>query len=123
MTQTLFSTDLIRYNGNQEAFSSKALLRWLEVSLPLTFLTLILAYVSYNFFQPYRANEKERSKKWFGWAPLIFRRAETKVVDDSVVDTPREPKRGSGRDKWSLSDSFTSLKLQREKKAGSLLGV
>ncbi|KAL2278793.1 hypothetical protein FJTKL_14134 [Diaporthe vaccinii] len=46
-TSTFFSTDIIKYQGQDSPggnFSPVAMNRWLEVTVPLTFLTLLLAY-------------------------------------------------------------------------------
>lgn len=56
--QTFFSTDVIKYQdqdqnaGSSEngSFSSLALERWLQVTIPLTFLTLLGAWSTYRFF-------------------------------------------------------------------------
>ncbi|EUC28208.1 hypothetical protein COCCADRAFT_109750 [Bipolaris zeicola 26-R-13] len=55
---TFFSTDVIKYQdqdqnaGSSEnsSFSSLALERWLQVTIPLTFLTLLGAWSTYRFF-------------------------------------------------------------------------
>ncbi|KAG6363610.1 hypothetical protein INS49_008711 [Diaporthe citri] len=45
-TSTFFSTDVIKYQGQESggSFSQVAMNRWLEVTIPLTALTLLLAY-------------------------------------------------------------------------------
>ncbi len=44
-TQTLFSTDVVKYQGAEvENFSSAAMIRWTQVTLPLTFLTMLIAW-------------------------------------------------------------------------------
>jgi hypothetical protein len=56
MVQTLFSTDIIKYQDQNkfgdsswvESFSTIALLRWLQVTLPLTALTLGFGYFFYK---------------------------------------------------------------------------
>ncbi|KAL8754822.1 MAG: hypothetical protein Q9199_004065 [Rusavskia elegans] len=45
---TLFSTDVIRFPDNGEAFSQAAMFRWLQVTFPLTVLTLIVAFVVFK---------------------------------------------------------------------------
>ncbi|KAH8688246.1 hypothetical protein BGZ61DRAFT_533042 [Ilyonectria robusta] len=43
---TLFSTDIIKYQGSPQGnYSAVAMQRWLQVTLPLTFLTLCAAYL------------------------------------------------------------------------------
>ncbi|KUI62025.1 hypothetical protein VP1G_09152 [Cytospora mali] len=47
-TSTFFSTDIIKYQGQNSPagkFSQIAMNRWLEVTIPLSFLTIIVAYV------------------------------------------------------------------------------
>lgn len=62
--QTFFSTDVIKYqNGDQPGkgdgtYSSTAMMRWLQVSLPLTFVTFGIVFIMY-----YVANR--RRKAWF----------------------------------------------------------
>lgn len=61
--ETLFSTDIIKYqNQNEfgdsswvESFSAMALIRWLELTLPLTVVTLALAIIFYR-----RSNRKRQ---------------------------------------------------------------
>lgn len=48
---TFFSTDVIKYQGQNSPagnFSSTAMIRWVEVTLPLTLLTIIFAYWGKN---------------------------------------------------------------------------
>ncbi|CAO1606007.1 hypothetical protein XANCAGTX0491_009506 [Xanthoria calcicola] len=45
---TLFSTDVIRFPENRETFSPTALFRWLQVTFPLTILTLIVAFIVFR---------------------------------------------------------------------------
>ncbi|KAL8998394.1 MAG: hypothetical protein Q9169_002522 [Polycauliona sp. 2 TL-2023] len=47
-TFTLFSTDVIRFPKDGEAFSRAALFRWLQVTFPLTVLTLIIAFLVFR---------------------------------------------------------------------------
>lgn len=46
--ETLFSTDVIRFPENRETFSPTALFRWLQVTFPLTILTLIVAFIVFR---------------------------------------------------------------------------
>jgi hypothetical protein len=52
--QTFFSTNVVKYQSNGTAFSSLALMRWLQVTLPLTALTFLAAWSTY------RSNEISR---------------------------------------------------------------
>lgn len=62
--QTFFSTDVVKYqnqggdsstdaNAYPTTFSTTAMYRWLQVTLPLTFLTLLVAWLAYR-----RANKQ-----------------------------------------------------------------
>lgn len=48
--QTLFSTDIVKYQNTDAngSFSLLALERWLEVTLPLTFLTIAIGLIFYR---------------------------------------------------------------------------
>lgn len=46
---TLFSTDIVGFDGRKEVYSSLALERWIEVTIPLTISTLVLALV-WNYY-------------------------------------------------------------------------
>lgn len=54
--QTFFSTDIVKYQGGS-SFSGIAMQRWLEVTLPLTLMTLGIAWLFY------RHEEKSRKRK------------------------------------------------------------
>lgn len=47
--QTFFSTDIVKYQGQDEdgSFSRTAMFRWLQVTLPLSALTLGIGYAWY----------------------------------------------------------------------------
>jgi len=58
LSQTFYSTDVVKYqnqsdgkggsSNNVTSFSALAMFRWLEVTLPLTFVTLGLSWVFYQ---------------------------------------------------------------------------
>ena len=93
--QTFFSTDIVRYqntgNGASGAgsFSTHALLAWLQVTLPLTALTVSGAWITYKVSERSRRQKKEETvhtskqtaerltekKTWFG--PELLRRRST----------------------------------------------
>lgn len=58
MPQTFFSTDVVKYQDNNDAggaaFSALALTRWLQVTLPLTALTLLVAWSTYKLYDTSR---------------------------------------------------------------------
>ena len=59
---TLFSTDIIKYQNqdgqpDEGTYSSTAMMRWLQVTLPLTALTLVIAWTAFRF-----ANNKVNSQ-------------------------------------------------------------
>lgn len=56
---TFFSTDIVKYQ-DQGNFSDVAMYRWVEVALPLTLLTIIIAYIGYKW-------EKRRQFKDVGF--------------------------------------------------------
>ena len=56
--KTFFSTDIVKYqnqgnssgtDGPQASFSQLAMFRWLQVAVPLTFLTLVLGWLGYKW--------------------------------------------------------------------------
>ncbi|KAH8786887.1 hypothetical protein BGZ57DRAFT_924540 [Hyaloscypha finlandica] len=72
---TLFSTDIVRINGNGDAvFSSVALVRWLAVALPLTAMSLIFLYVVFNLPT---AQSPQRFRSWLGALFLRLKGGET----------------------------------------------
>lgn len=90
---TFFSTDVVKYQGpGQEKgnFSSLALVRWMQVTLPLTALTIVFAYISKSIAErrsqrevlPMDAEDLRRprwiSEKWKRW-PRLPSSEESKV--------------------------------------------
>jgi hypothetical protein len=71
--QTLFSTDIVKYqyqsqnpaNYENGSFSNLALKRWLQVTIPLTALTLFGAWSAYRFYSVSARDDTffERSKR------------------------------------------------------------
>jgi hypothetical protein len=61
---TFFSTDIVKYQTDPAfpdgKFSSTALYRWLQVTLPLTILTVSAAYLGMSWA------EKNAEARWFG---------------------------------------------------------
>jgi hypothetical protein len=65
LRQTFFSTDVIKYqiqgnggdgsptslssNSSQSSYSPLAMYRWLQISLPLTAVTLVVAFAAYTW--------------------------------------------------------------------------
>lgn len=49
--QTFFGTDIVKYQGDdhEASWSGEAMLRWLEVTIPLTLLTLLIAGAGYLY--------------------------------------------------------------------------
>lgn len=49
--QTFFSTDVVKYQGEDASgsFSKEAIFRWLQVTLPLSALTLGVGYAWYRY--------------------------------------------------------------------------
>jgi hypothetical protein len=49
--QTLFSTDIVKYQGQDAngSFSREAMFRWLQVTLPLSAMTLGVGYAWYRY--------------------------------------------------------------------------
>lgn len=48
--KTFFSTDVVKYQGSpggKGSYSGVALARWLEVTIPLTALTLVLGFLAF----------------------------------------------------------------------------
>ncbi|KAJ9656960.1 hypothetical protein H2201_008363 [Coniosporium apollinis] len=64
---TFFSTDIIKYenpNGGSASFSKSALERWLQVTLPLTALTLFIGWI--GFKRAYAKRKSERLPSYTG---------------------------------------------------------
>ncbi|KAL2203247.1 hypothetical protein CC79DRAFT_1337892 [Sarocladium strictum] len=63
---TFFSTDVVTYQGAEDSthFSSVALSRWLQVALPLTFLTLGCLYCVFWFASTGSTHLRERTKEF-----------------------------------------------------------
>ena len=58
--QTFFSTDVVKYqnqNSNTGPFSKIAMVRWLEVTLPLTVVTLSVGYICFIWADKNRKRE------------------------------------------------------------------
>ncbi|KAL8811715.1 MAG: hypothetical protein Q9200_001578 [Gallowayella weberi] len=72
---TLFSTDVVRFHDGKEAFSKMALHRWLEVTFPLTTVTLFVAFLVFEF-----ADKKRRI------ALSVFQDVEPGTLQSSVDD-------------------------------------
>lgn len=75
---TFFSTDVVKYQDEQRpegSFSKVAMMRWLQVTLPLMFLTLVFAYVGkciaerrHREVLPNSSEDLHRSRwTWEGW--------------------------------------------------------
>lgn len=66
---TFFSTDVIKYQNQEDGtdpngtFSDTAMMRWLQVALPLTFFTLLFAWCAKNWAEKQRLREKFRSSQ------------------------------------------------------------
>lgn len=79
--QTFFSTDVIKYQGNQSggSFSQVAMNRWLEVTIPLTVLTLLLAYASKRWAE--MASNPEDSEKVYKryWLNRLWKAPRNKI--------------------------------------------
>ncbi|KAJ3578537.1 hypothetical protein NPX13_g2028 [Xylaria arbuscula] len=72
MEKTFFSTDVIKYQNGQSdsgSFSYIAMVRWLQVALPLTTITLLLAWLwNLRAKQQLRYGEETRGwPLWFCW--------------------------------------------------------
>jgi hypothetical protein len=66
-TKSIFSTDIVKFQSSEPSpagtsFSSLALQRWLEVTFPLTFLTLVLGYCGYRYEKGRQRNEIEEQR-------------------------------------------------------------
>lgn len=67
---TFFSTDVVKYQnqnnsgGLSGSFSKTAMLRWLEVALPLTVVTLIVGYICFRWA------DKHRKREWLPFHEL-----------------------------------------------------
>jgi hypothetical protein len=72
--KTFFSTDIVKYqnqNGgrpNNGTFSKQAMNRWLQVTLPLTFVTIVIAALTLRIAERKRQRQehpiKKQQKKW-----------------------------------------------------------
>jgi uncharacterized membrane protein len=58
-SQTFFSTDVVKYQNGGE-FSMAALENWFEVTIPLTFVTLVLCYI---FFKKSSRSKLQRLRR------------------------------------------------------------
>jgi hypothetical protein len=69
-TQTFFSTDVVKYqdpeepSGDYEMFSSIALYRWLQVTLPLTVVTLLVAWLVYRHAKSATESPEMEKQAW-----------------------------------------------------------
>ncbi|KAI1260870.1 hypothetical protein F5Y18DRAFT_244679 [Xylariaceae sp. FL1019] len=78
---TFFSTDVIKYQNTKSQggnFSRLALIRWLQITLPLTFLTLLVAY----FLRRWAERRAESRgllvpKEQRQWAPVMLNKMST----------------------------------------------
>jgi len=67
---TFFSTDVVKYQNQNNggglagSFSQTAMLRWLEVALPLTVVTLIVGYICFRWA------DKHRKREWLPFHEL-----------------------------------------------------
>lgn len=60
--KTFFSTDVVKYqdgSGGLGTFSPIAMERWLEVTLPLTAITLLAAWMTYKYANKGRREQDE----------------------------------------------------------------
>jgi hypothetical protein len=65
LVQSVFSTDIVKFQTGtigiyHTSFSWLALQRWIEVTLPLTLLTLILGFFGYQFEKARQAKDLDR---------------------------------------------------------------
>ncbi|KAH8887378.1 hypothetical protein GQ53DRAFT_726202 [Thozetella sp. PMI_491] len=87
---TFFSTDIIKYQDTDNdagSFSYIAMIRWLEVTLPLTFLTLVCAWLGKKWagwHMPSQGVLSVRARSWWQWVvsdapwkPQLMSRAST----------------------------------------------
>ncbi|ORX98952.1 hypothetical protein BCR34DRAFT_142252 [Clohesyomyces aquaticus] len=106
---TFFSTDVVTFqnqdgpNGstNSASFSSLALARWFQVTLPLTALTLFVAWTTYNLSSPTASNTADNdASQW----PKI-RQLKDRVKDKGRVVNFRP---------WKSSETRHRLPLHKE---------
>lgn len=94
--KTFFSTDIIRYQGQdgevpaEGTFSKMALYRWLQVTLPLTFVTLVIAILTLRNAEMRRQHQEHPEK----WQRRKRMRVETKDTKPLTLELPmyNEPK-------------------------------
>jgi hypothetical protein len=74
-TQTFFSTDIIKYqnpNGGSPGpgiFSSTAMTRWLQITLPLTAVTIFIAWLTYKSAERARQRRDEQPAQTYRYSP------------------------------------------------------
>jgi hypothetical protein len=74
--QTFFSTDIVKYQNQVSggagnvSFSATALSRWLQLTIPLTAITLVVSWISYKYSQRKKevnslAHRKVKEHSWW----------------------------------------------------------
>ncbi|PVH68937.1 hypothetical protein DL98DRAFT_522444 [Cadophora sp. DSE1049] len=74
VVSSVFSTDIVKYQGSDGAdgkapgtsFSPVALQRWLEVTIPLTVLTLFLGFIGYQYEKHRQMEDVNKEMKDMG---------------------------------------------------------
>jgi hypothetical protein len=83
--QSVFSTDIVKFQTGtigiyRTSFSWLALQRWIEVTLPLTLLTLILGFFGYQFEKARQAKDLDREAEAMMGQPIDLGTAMTATV-------------------------------------------
>lgn len=70
-TQTFFSTDIVKYQGEPGlgSFSSMAMIRWLQVTVPLTVVTLSTAWLTYRSAKDVRQENERKRRQIYDYSP------------------------------------------------------
>lgn len=85
LVQSVFSTDIVKFQTGtigiyHTSFSWLALQRWVEVTLPLTLLTLVLGFFGYQFEKARQARDLDREAEAMMGQPIDQGTAMTATV-------------------------------------------